>query len=128
MFSKKCEFVKKSKSKRDNHETGGDLQKLLSGSKCTITGTPGELHLPGYSFCGPGTNLDKRLDEADNPKPWRKPKNRADEVCLKYNIDYGNSTTLEEKHEADRKMLNNLSDSKSNIKRKNGTLINYFTY
>ena len=28
-----------------------------------------ELHLPGYSFCDPGTNLNKRLDEADNPKP-----------------------------------------------------------
>ena len=33
----------------------------------------GELHLLGYSFCGPGTNLHKRLDEAGNPKPWSRP-------------------------------------------------------
>ncbi len=90
------------------HKRGRDIQKL-SGSKFTTTGIPGELHLPGYSFCGPGTNLDKRLDEADNPKPWSKPINRVDEVCMRHDIDFGNTTTLEEKHEADREMLNNLS-------------------
>ena len=66
--SKKSEFTK--------HKRRGDIQKFLSGSKFTTTGIPGELHLQGYSFCGPGTNLDKRLDEADNPKPWSKPINR----------------------------------------------------
>ena len=54
--SKKSEFPK--------HKRGGDMQKFLAGSKFTTTGIPGELHLPGYSFCGPGTNLNKRLDEA----------------------------------------------------------------
>ena len=73
------------------------------------TGMPGEWHQPEYSFCNPGTNLDKRLDEANNPKPSSKPKNRVDEVCMKHDIDYGNSTTLEEKHEVDREMLYNLS-------------------
>ena len=87
----------------------GDIQKFWSGSKITTTGIPGELHLPGYSFCSQGTILDKILDEANNPKPWSKPKNRVDEVCKKYDIDYGKSMTLEEKHEADRGMLNNLS-------------------
>ena len=91
---------------------------MLSGSKFTMTGIPGQLHLLGYSFCGPGTNLDKRLDEADNPKPWSRPKNRVDEVCMKHDIDNGNSTILDEKHEADREMLyNNLSDTKSNVER-----------
>ena len=85
------------------------MQKFLSGSKFTTTGIPGELHLPGYSFCGPGTILTKRLDEADHPKPWSKPINKVDEVCTRDDIDYGNSTTLEEKHEADREMLYNLS-------------------
>ena len=88
---------------------------FLSGSKFTTTGIPGELHLPGYSFCGPGTNLNKRLDEADNPKPWSKLINRVDEVFMRHDIDCGNSTTLEEKHEADREMLYNLSDTKSNL-------------
>ena len=70
--SKKSQFISK-------HKRGGDIQKILSGSKFTTTGIPGELHLPGYSFCGPGTNLDKRLDEAYDPKPWSKPINRVDE-------------------------------------------------
>ena len=42
---------------------------FLSGCKFTTTGIPEELHLPTYSFCGPGTNLDKRLNEVNNPKP-----------------------------------------------------------
>ena len=88
--SNKSEFIIK-------HKRGGDIQKFLSGSKFTITGIPGKLHLPGHSFCDPGTNLNKRLDEADNPKPWSKPKNRVDEVYMKHDIDFGNSTTLEEK-------------------------------
>ena len=68
--SKKCQFISK-------HKSWGDKQKFLSGSKCATTGIPGELHLLGYCFCGPGTNLDKRLDEAHNPKPWSKPKKQS---------------------------------------------------
>ena len=53
--------------------------------------------------------MNKRFEETDNPKLWSKPKNRVDEVCMKHNIDYGNSMTLEGKHKAHRKMLNNFS-------------------
>ena len=53
--------------------------------------------------------MNKRLDDADNRKPWSKPKNRVDEVCMRHDIDYENSTTLEEKHEANPEMLYNLS-------------------
>ena len=41
-------------------QTRGRYTKVFSGSKLTTTGIPGELQLPGCSFCGPGTNLDKR--------------------------------------------------------------------
>ena len=57
--SKKCQFISKDKS-------GDDMQKFF------LLGTPIELHRPIYSFCGPKTNLDERLDEADNPQPWSK--------------------------------------------------------
>ena len=67
-----CSVCSSKKSEFTKHKRGGDIQKFSSGSKFTTTGIPGELHLPGYSFCGPGTNLDKRLDKADNPKPWSK--------------------------------------------------------
>ena len=33
----------------------------------------------------------------------------VDEVCMRHDIDFENSTTLEEKHEANREMLYNLS-------------------
>ena len=65
-------------------------------------------HLHGTTVLSK-TNLNKRLDEADNPKPWSKPINWVDEVSMRHNIDYGNSTRLEEKHEANREMLYNLS-------------------
>ena len=47
--SKKSKFI--SKQKR-----GADMQKFSSRSQFTTTEILGELHLPGYSFCGPGTN------------------------------------------------------------------------
>ena len=50
--------------------------------------------------------MNKRLDEADNLKPWSKPINWVDEVSMRHDIDSGNSTTLDEKHEADREMSN----------------------
>ena len=65
--SKKSKFISK-------HKLGGEFGIIYN---FTTTGIPGELHLPGYSFCGPGTNLDKRLDEANNPKPWSKPKKQS---------------------------------------------------
>ena len=49
--------------------------------------------------------MNEKLDEADNPKPWSKPITRVDEVCMKHDIDYGNTTTLEEKQEAKRNVV-----------------------
>ena len=40
---------------------------------------PGEKHLPGMRYCGPGTRLDLRLDEGGNPLPGNEPKDRVDE-------------------------------------------------
>ena len=31
---------------------------------------PGELHLPGHSFTGPGTRFDMRLNSDSTPKSW----------------------------------------------------------
>ncbi|ESP01307.1 hypothetical protein LOTGIDRAFT_157485 [Lottia gigantea] len=49
---------------------GSDIQKSLSslpGFPCAKY--PGEKHLPGHNYTGPGTRLDLRLDENDKPKP-----------------------------------------------------------
>ncbi|ESO85518.1 hypothetical protein LOTGIDRAFT_155005 [Lottia gigantea] len=48
----------------------GDIQKSLG----SLPGFPwakypGEKHLPGHNYTGPGTRLDLRLDKNDKPKP-----------------------------------------------------------
>ena len=75
-----------------------DIQKTLAPL--------GELHLRTlqslkklYNYCGPGTDLKKRLERGD------KGLNRLDEVCKQHGIDYDNSDTLADKHVADQKMI-----------------------
>jgi hypothetical protein len=59
---------------------GGDVVSSV------ISKIPVELHirtLPGlkkYGYCGPNTNLQKRLDDNLNPKPAYEPINKIDEV------------------------------------------------
>lgn len=40
-----------------------------------------EKHLPGYNFCGPGTNVNRRL------KNGVKPMNSLDAACLRHDLD-----------------------------------------
>lgn len=56
---------------------------------------PFELHLPGYNYCGPGTNLKSRLSRKD------KPINRLDEYCKQHDIAYNTSSNLSDRHKAD---------------------------
>ena len=71
---------------------------------------PGEKHLPGYQYCGPGTRLDIRLDENDRPLSGEEPINRVDQTCYRHDLDYRNAEEdLSEKHEADRIMLQQLN-------------------
>ena len=50
-----------------------------------------------YEYCGPGTNMDKRLARGDVGI------NRLDGVCKNHDIDYDNAKNLKDKHIADRK-------------------------
>ncbi|CAG4978590.1 unnamed protein product [Parnassius apollo] len=49
-----------------------------------IDNLPFELHLPGYQFCGPKTELQKRLLKADRGI------NKLDEACMLHDIGYTN--------------------------------------
>ena len=53
-----------------------------------ITNLPFEMHLPGYNFAGPGTKLNKRLNDDLTPKDNSKPINRVDEAAYKHDICY----------------------------------------
>lgn len=47
-----------------------------------INKLPIELHLPGYQYCGPGTNLKKRLARGDPGI------NELDKACKEHDIAY----------------------------------------
>ena len=54
-----------------------------------------ELHISGYQFCGPGTQLAKRLARGDagiNP---------LDAACREHDIAYSRSNDLTDRHAAD---------------------------
>nr|WP_129335181.1 hypothetical protein [Enterobacter cloacae complex sp. 2DZ2F20B] len=64
-----------------------------------INKLPFELHIPGYNFCGPGTKLEKRLARGD------KGRNQLDEACKFHDIAYGEHKDLENRHKADKVLL-----------------------
>lgn len=65
-----------------------------------INKLPFELHLPGYSYCGPGTRLAKRLARGDQPK------NKLDSYCRDHDIEYAKSGDLKHRHQADQILEN----------------------
>lgn len=60
-----------------------------------INKLPFELHLPGYQFCGPGTDLNKRLARGDPGI------NQLDKLCKQHDISYDKNTNLAARHKAD---------------------------
>ena len=75
------------------------LPKPVSGNgliNSLIDNLPVELHLPGYNYAGPGTNLDLRLEKGI------KPKNLLDEAAMYHDIAYSKSNNLEDRHAADK--------------------------
>ena len=44
---------------------------------------PGEKHILGMKYCGPGTNLAKRLDKQGRPRPENKPVDKVEEIALR---------------------------------------------
>lgn len=67
---------------------------------------PFEKHLPGMNFCGPGTNLKKKLNADYSLKdPKYKPIDRIDEAAMKHDIKYSKYDDLRKRHEADKEMI-----------------------
>ena len=110
--------------------------RLMLQGKCALCGTtksrfiknqegkgwtdlPFELHPPvsltkRYSFVGPGTKLNKRLDSNKNPLPHSKPVNKLDEIAMNHDICYEKYPDTKERNKiCDKKMLD---DIKSNRK------------
>lgn len=61
-----------------------------------INNLPVELHVPSYSFCGPGTKLQERLARGDigvNP---------LDEACKQHDIFYAKNKDIRSRNKADK--------------------------
>ncbi|KAJ8909968.1 hypothetical protein NQ315_005975 [Exocentrus adspersus] len=65
-----------------------------------INKLPFELHIPGYQFCGPGTKLEKRLLKG------QKGVNPLDSACRQHDIAYSQSSSLQDRHKADKELEN----------------------
>ena len=65
--------------------------------------------LSGYSYLGPSSRLDIRLDKNDQPKSGEQPVSPTDELALHHDIAYRDAEkrdpeiALQMKHEADEK-------------------------
>ncbi len=109
-------YYKKQFSTKDVLLHGGklDIQKFSTN----LPGLPwakysGEKHLFGHNFTGPGTNLDKRLNDDDEPVSNSKPINRIDEAALKHDIFYRDHSDIKERHQADLEMIEELNNIKN---------------
>jgi len=69
-----------------------------------------EFHLPGYRYCGPGTNLNKRLDEDDIPTSGNEPVNAIDNVCYNHDLAYKYNKDLEMRQLADVNAIHELNN------------------
>ena len=70
---------------------------------------PFEKHLPGMNYCGPGTDLKKRLQpDGTTPKPGHEPVDRVDRAALKHDLAYNNHSGLAERLNADKEMIEDL--------------------
>ena len=70
---------------------------------------PAEKHILGMNYCGPGTDLKKRLmSDGVTPKPEYAPVDRVDESALKHDIAYSRFSDLRRRHEADKIMISEM--------------------
>ena len=93
---------------------GGDLVSSLNSLTSSIqlpwAKFPGEMHLPGHSFTGPGIRLDLRLNPDGSYKDWSKPVDRVDNAAYNHDLAYAKYSDTAHRNEADRVMVNELNN------------------
>ena len=83
-----------------NRKEGGGLVSDVLGSVInkSIDLLPIEIHLPGYQYCGPGTNLSKRLKRGDPGI------NKLDAACKQHDIAYSKYSDSINRARADKEL------------------------
>jgi len=88
----------------------GSLNSLTSGVKLPWAKFPGEMHLPGHSFTGPGTRLNLRLNPDGSFKSWSKPVDRVDNAAYHHDLAYAQHSDTAHRNVADREMIDELNN------------------
>jgi len=101
----KTQFVKETKG----GDLVGSLNSVTKNIKLPWARFPGELHLPGHSFTGPGTRLDLRLNPDGAPKTFSKPVDRVDSAALRHDLAYAQYPDTASRNVADREMVDELN-------------------
>jgi len=113
MISGKCAVCGRTKTQFVSLQKGGDLVSSLntvtSGIKLLWAQFPGEFHMAGHSFTGPGTRLDQRLNPDLTPREWSKPINHVDRAAYHYDLAYAKHRDTANRNIADRIMINQLN-------------------
>ena len=69
--------------------------------------------LPNMKYCGPYNPLDKQViyDEKGNiVKYIQNPTGKTDAICAQHDIDYALSRNINDKHNADKRMINSINN------------------
>ena len=108
----KCALCGTTKTNFTKAVDGGDLVSTLSNitSNIKLPGQkfPGEMHLPGMNFAGPGTRHDLRLNDDKTPKVWSQPIDRVDKSAYLHDLNYEKYSDTANRNIADRQMLSEL--------------------
>jgi hypothetical protein len=109
MIRGKCAVCGCTKTQFLKVATGGDLVSSLNSvtSKIKLPWAkfPGEMHIPGMNFAGPGTNLDERLTSTGVYKEWSKPVDRVDNAAYHHDLAYQHFPDTATRNVADKIML-----------------------
>ena len=66
---------------------------------------------PGMNYCGPGTNLKKKLlPDGITPRKEYLPVDRVDQIALEHDLQYNRHSDLRHRLDADEKMIEKLKN------------------
>ena len=104
----KTQFVKMFPS--SGGDLVGSLNSVTKNIKLPWAKFPGEMHLPGHSFTGPGTRLDLRLNPDGTPKDWSEPVDKVDNAAYRHDLAYDRYSDTASRNAADVRMVNELNN------------------
>ena len=113
MLKGTCSVCGTTKNQFVSLKKGGDLtntiNKFTSKLKLPWAKFPGEMHIPGMNFAGPGTNLDKRLTSTDAYQEWSKPVDRVDNAAYHHDLAYKYFDDKQTRNLADQMMIEEMN-------------------